>query len=209
MGGTFINYFNRFGRQWQVYVQAEGEYRTDVNNLGEFYVRNAQNEMVPLSTVTRIERRAGPEFTMRYNLYRCAQINAAVAPGYTSDQAMKALEEVFANSMPPEMGYDYLGMSFQEKQTQQGVPPAAIFGFSLLFVFLDLSGVVRKLVAPIQRAAQYTDCCFRSIWPALFAAVNQRAVSAFLSRPDRKQRLCPNRLGYDHWTRCQERHFDR
>src|SRR5258708_31786650 len=97
MGGTFINYFNRFGRQWQVYVQAEGEYRTDAKNLGEFYVRNGQNEMVSLNTVTRIERRSGPEFTMRFKFYSCAQINVAVAPGYTSNQAMAALEEAFAN----------------------------------------------------------------------------------------------------------------
>jgi hydrophobic/amphiphilic exporter-1 (mainly G- bacteria), HAE1 family len=88
MGGTFVNYFNRFGRQWQVYVQAEGEYRTDANNLGEFYVRNGQNDMVPLSTLIRIERRTGPEFTTRYNLYSSAHINAAIAPGYTSDQAI-------------------------------------------------------------------------------------------------------------------------
>src|SRR5260221_14339456 len=148
MGGTFINYFNRFGRQWQVYVQAEGEYRTDAKNLGEFYVRNGQNEMVPLSTVTRIERRSGPEFTMRYNLYSCAQINVAVAPGYTSNQAMAALEEVFANTMPPEMGYDYLGSPFQRKQTQQGVPAVAIFGFSLLFVFLILAALYESWSLP-------------------------------------------------------------
>jgi HAE1 family hydrophobic/amphiphilic exporter-1 len=148
MGGTFINYFNRFGRQWQVYVQAEGAYRTDAGNLGEFYVRNSQNGMVPLSTLTRIERRSGPEFTMRYNLYSSAQINAAITPGYTSDQAMKALEEVFAQTMPPEMGYDYLGMSFQEKQTQQGVPAAAIFGFSLLFVFLILAALYESWSLP-------------------------------------------------------------
>ena len=148
MGGTFINYFNRFGRQWQVYVQAEGKYRTDAQNLGEFYVRNSQNEMVPLSTVTRLERRSGPEFTMRYNLYNSAQINAAIASGYTSDQAMKALEEVFAQTMPPEMGYDYMGMSFQEKQTQQGVPAVAIFGFSLLFVFLILAALYESWSLP-------------------------------------------------------------
>jgi hydrophobic/amphiphilic exporter-1 (mainly G- bacteria), HAE1 family len=148
MGGTFINYFNRFGRQWQVYVQAEGEYRTEATNLGEFYVRNAQNEMVPLSTLARIERRSGPEFTMRYNLYSSAQINAAIAPGYTSDQAMKALEAVFAQTMPPDMGYDYLGMSFQEKQTQQGVPAVAIFGFSLLFVFLILAALYESWSLP-------------------------------------------------------------
>src|SRR5258708_16330763 len=148
MGGTFINYFNRFGRQWQVYVQAEGGCRREGKKLGEFYVGKGQNEMVPLSTVTRIERRSGPEFTMRYNLYSCAQINVAVAPGYTSNQAMAALEEVFANTMPPEMGYDYLGMSFQEKQTQQGVPAVAIFGFSLWLVFLSITALYDSLSLP-------------------------------------------------------------
>jgi hydrophobic/amphiphilic exporter-1 (mainly G- bacteria), HAE1 family len=85
---------------------------------------------------------------MRYNLYSSAQINAAIAPGYTSDQAMKTLEEVFAQTMPPEMGYDYLGMSFQEKQTQQGLPAAAIFGFSLLFVFLILAALYESWSLP-------------------------------------------------------------
>src|SRR6516165_8852119 len=148
MGGSFINYFNRFGRQWQVYLQAEGQYRTNSDNLGQFYVRNANNDMVPLSAFARIERRVGPEFTMRYNLYPCAQINATPAAGYTSDQAMKALEQVFAQTMPPEMGYDYLGMSFQQKQAQRGVAPAAIFSFSLLFVFLILAALYESWSLP-------------------------------------------------------------
>jgi HAE1 family hydrophobic/amphiphilic exporter-1 len=148
MGGCFINYFNRFGREWQVYVQAEGAYRRDFDNLGNFYVRNANGQMVPLSSLTRIERRTGPEFTMRYNLYSGAQINATPASGYTSDQVMRALEEVFAATMPPGMGYDYLGMSFQEKQARQGVPPAAIFGFSLLFVFLILAALYESWSLP-------------------------------------------------------------
>ncbi len=105
--------------------------------------------MVPLSTLTRIEPRPGPEFTMRYNLYRCAQINGAAAPGYSSNQAMAALEEVFAETMPPEMGYDYLGLSFQEKKAQQGVPPAAIFGLSLLFVFLILAALYESWTLPL------------------------------------------------------------
>jgi hydrophobic/amphiphilic exporter-1 (mainly G- bacteria), HAE1 family len=148
MGGSFINYFNRFGRDWQVYAQAEGDYRQDFDNLGKFYVRNASNQMVPLSSLTRIERRTGPEFTMRYNLYSCAQINATPSTGYTSDQVTKALEVVFSKTMPPGMGYDYLGMSFQEKQAQQGVPPAAIFGFSLLFVFLILAALYESWSLP-------------------------------------------------------------
>jgi hydrophobic/amphiphilic exporter-1 (mainly G- bacteria), HAE1 family len=139
MGGALINYFNQFGRQWQVQVQAEGQYRTRADDLGQFYVTNAQGGSVPLSTITRTESRSGPEFTMRYNQYRAAQINGGAAPGYSSGQATQALEEVFAQTMPPEMGFDYLGMSFQEKQASDGVSPVVIFGLSGLFVFLILA----------------------------------------------------------------------
>src|SRR5947208_7074153 len=96
MGGFLVNYFNRFGRQWQVFVQAEGDYRTRAENLGLFYVRNNGGEPVPLSALTIVKPLSGPEFTMRYNLYRSAQINGSAAPGYSSGQAMRALEEVFA-----------------------------------------------------------------------------------------------------------------
>jgi HAE1 family hydrophobic/amphiphilic exporter-1 len=139
MGAYFVNYFNRFGRQWQVYVQAEGEYRTQAEQLGQFYVRNSKGETVPLSALTSFEQRSGPEFTMRYNLFRSAQINASAASGYSSLQAMKALEEVFKKVMPQGMGYDYIGMSYQEKKASEGVPISVIFGMSLLFVFLILA----------------------------------------------------------------------
>jgi HAE1 family hydrophobic/amphiphilic exporter-1 len=139
MGGYFINYFNRFGRQWQVYVQAEGEFRTQADQLGQFYVRNAAGNTVPLSTLTSIKQSSGPEFTMRYNLYRSAQLNIVPAPGFSSAQAMRALEGLFAQSMPREMGFDYLGMSFQEKKAMEGVPISVIFGLSMLFVFLILA----------------------------------------------------------------------
>jgi HAE1 family hydrophobic/amphiphilic exporter-1 len=148
MGGYFIDYFNRFGRQWQVYIQAEGEYRTRAENLGLFYVRNHDGESVPLAAMTSAKSISGPEFTMRYNLYRSAQLNGAAAPGFSSAQAMKALEEVFAETMPSEMGYDYLGISFQEKKAQQGVPPAAIFGLSFLFVFLILAVLYESWTLP-------------------------------------------------------------
>ena len=139
MGGTFVNYFNRFGRQWQVYVQAEGDYRNEAQNLGQFYVLNNASNMVPLAAVTSTTNIMGPEFTMRYNLHESAQINASTKPGVSSAQAMKALEEVFAQTMPAGMGYDYLGMSFQEQKAQQGISPMIIFGFSLLCVFLILA----------------------------------------------------------------------
>jgi HAE1 family hydrophobic/amphiphilic exporter-1 len=149
MGGYFVNYFNRFGRQWQVYVQAEGEYRNKAEKVGQFYVQNEKGDPVPLSTVTTIESRLGPEFTMRYNLYRSAQINAIAKPGYSSAQAMKALEEVFAQTMPREMGLDYMGMSFQEKKAQEGIPIAVIFGFSLLCVFLILAALYESWSLPV------------------------------------------------------------
>jgi hydrophobic/amphiphilic exporter-1 (mainly G- bacteria), HAE1 family len=148
MGGLFINYFNRFGRQWQVYIEAEDDYRATLDDLGQFYVRNNAGEMVPLSSLTKFESRPGPEFTMRYNLYRSAQIIGGAAPGYSSAQAMHALEETFAQTMPPEMGYDYMGMSFQEKKAQQGIPPSLVFGISVLFVFLILAALYESWSLP-------------------------------------------------------------
>jgi len=148
MGGLFINYFNRFGRQWQVYIEAEGDYRTRPENVGQFYVRNGDGEMVPLSALTRFESRNGPEFTLRFNEYRSAQLNGSAAPGYSTDQAMKALEETFAQTMPAQMGFDYSGISFQEKKAQEGVSSGVIFGFSLLFVFLILAALYESWTLP-------------------------------------------------------------
>jgi HAE1 family hydrophobic/amphiphilic exporter-1 len=149
MGGYFINYFNRFGRQWQVYIEAEGEYRAKAENVGQFYVRNTKGDNVPLSTLTTVKSRMGPEFTMRFNEYRSAQINGSAAPGYSSNQATAALEDVFKQTMPHEMGFDYLAMSFQEQKAREGVPPAVIFGLSLLFVFLILSALYESWSLPL------------------------------------------------------------
>jgi hydrophobe/amphiphile efflux-1 (HAE1) family protein len=148
MGGYFINYFNRFGRQWQVYIEAEAEDRAKAENVGQFYVRNNKGENVPLSTLTTVKPRLGPEFILRFNEYRSAQINGSAAPGYSADQATAALEEVFKQTMPREMGFDYSGISFQEQKARQGVPPAAIFGLSLLFVFLILAALYESWTLP-------------------------------------------------------------
>ncbi|HEX5064519.1 MAG TPA: multidrug efflux RND transporter permease subunit [Myxococcota bacterium] len=139
MGGYFVNYFNRFGRTWQVYVQAEGEFRTRADDVGQFRVLNKEGDPVPLSALVTMKPLTGPEFTMRFNQYRAAQINVSANPGFSSAQVMRALEQVFADTMPAGMGYDYNGMSFQEKVAQQGVPASVIFGLSLLVVFLILS----------------------------------------------------------------------
>jgi HAE1 family hydrophobic/amphiphilic exporter-1 len=148
MGGYFINYFNRFGRQWQVYIEAEGEDRAKAENVGQFYVRNNQQQNVPLSTLVNVKPRLGPEFLLRFNEYRSAQINGSAAPGYSADQATAAMEEVFHQTMPPEMGFDYSGISFLEQKAREGVPAAAIFGLSLLFVFLVLAALYESWSLP-------------------------------------------------------------
>ena len=148
MGGVMVNFFNRFGRVWQVYVQAEGEFRTQANNVGQFFVRNGDGDMVPLSALVKMEQFHGPEFTMRYNEYRSAQILVGAATGYSSGQVMKALEDVFAKTMPAGMGFDYMGMSFQEKVAAEGVSASVIFGFSLLFEFLILAAQYESWALP-------------------------------------------------------------
>ncbi|HLK62444.1 MAG TPA: multidrug efflux RND transporter permease subunit [Bryobacteraceae bacterium] len=149
MGGTFVNYFNRFGRQWRVFVQAEGEQRSRSENIDQFYIRNPHGGMVPLSALTTVKRIYGPEFTQRYNLYRCAQIFGSAAPGFSSGQAMDALEQVFQQTMPREMGFDYSGMSFQEQVARKGLSPLVIFGMSLVFVFLILAALYESWTLPM------------------------------------------------------------
>jgi HAE1 family hydrophobic/amphiphilic exporter-1 len=148
MGGLFINYFNDFGRTWQVYVESEAPYRSDTDNLGQFYVRNSQGAAVPLTALANFQKRSGPEFTLRYNEYRSAQINGSAAPGYSSDQATAALEEVFHQTMPSQMGFDYMGMSYQEQKAREGISSWLIFGFSFVFVFLVLAALYESWSLP-------------------------------------------------------------
>jgi hydrophobic/amphiphilic exporter-1 (mainly G- bacteria), HAE1 family len=148
MGGQFVNYFNQFGRAWQVYVEAEAPYRSNLDNVSQFYVRNNRGEMVPLSALTRFESRYGPEFKLRFNEYSAAQIIGSSAPGYSSEQATAALEEVFHQTMPSEMGFDYMGMSRQEQKAREGVPSWVIFAMSFLFVFLILAALYESWSLP-------------------------------------------------------------
>jgi len=139
LGGVPVNYINRFGLQLYTYIQADGASRVDPRNASLFYVRNKQGEAVPLSSILKTQPIQGPEFTMRFNMYNCAQININAAPGVSSGQVMKALEETFKQTMPSGMGFDYYGMSFEEKLASEGISPVAIFALSLLFVFLILA----------------------------------------------------------------------
>ncbi|MGE9289977.1 MAG: efflux RND transporter permease subunit, partial [Puniceicoccales bacterium] len=148
MGGAFVNYFNRFGRQWQVYVQAEGAFRTDVSNMNLFYVRNNEGEPVPLNVFTKSEKTQGPEYIRHYDIYRSTQINVTAASGHSSGDAMAALEEVFHETMDSSMGFSYSGMSYEEKKAAEGVSPVAVFALSLTFVFLILAALYESWSLP-------------------------------------------------------------
>ncbi len=148
MGGYLVNYFNRFGRQWQTYVEAEGTSRTNIGNINQFYVRSANGSQVPLGSLVHVKQITGPEFIYRFNEFNAAQINITGAPGYSSGQVRKALEDVFHQTMPAGAGFDYSGMSFQEQQAEKGVPSWAVFGLSFLFVFLILAALYESWTLP-------------------------------------------------------------
>jgi HAE1 family hydrophobic/amphiphilic exporter-1 len=146
LGGSYINDFTRFGRQWRVFLQAESAYRTSADDVGKFYVRNAKGDMVPLSSFVRVRSTVGPEYTVRFNLYRAVEIQGIQAPGYSSGQALSALEEVAAQTLPPEMGYSWNGLSYQEKVASGGT--ARVLGLSLVFVFLILAALYESWSLP-------------------------------------------------------------
>src|SRR6266498_462082 len=146
LGGLFLNQFNRFGRQWRVFLQAEGEERLSDRNIEQYYVRNNDGNMVPLSSLVTTRRISGPEYTNRVNVYRAAQIIGSAAPGYSSGQAMAALEEVAKQTLPPEIGYDWSDLSYQERQASGTT--TRVFGLSLVFVFLILAALYESWSLP-------------------------------------------------------------
>jgi HAE1 family hydrophobic/amphiphilic exporter-1 len=146
LGGTFINQFNRFGRQWRVYLQGEGVERTRPEDIGKFYVRNNDGNMVPLSAITTIRNTTGPEYTQRFNLFRAAQVTGAAAPGYSSGQALDAIEEVARQTLPREMGFDWSDLSYQEKKASGTA--GRVFILSIIFVFLILAALYESWSLP-------------------------------------------------------------
>ncbi|HTQ79147.1 MAG TPA: efflux RND transporter permease subunit, partial [Thermoanaerobaculia bacterium] len=146
LGGTFVNQFNRFGRQWRVYLQGEGEARTKPEDIGQYYVRNNDGNMVPLSAITTLRRTAGPEYTQRFNLFRAAQVTGAAAPGYSSGQALAALEQVARETLPREMSFDWSDLAYQEKKAEGTT--GRVFVLSLIFVFLILAALYESWTLP-------------------------------------------------------------
>ncbi|HEX7125560.1 MAG TPA: multidrug efflux RND transporter permease subunit [Thermodesulfobacteriota bacterium] len=146
LGGVRINDFTRFGRTYDVVMQAEGRYRRDVRDIQSFFVRNADGQMVPLTTLVTPVRESGPIVMTRYNAYRAAEITGTAAPGYSSGQAMQAMEEVAASVLPSGFGYEWSGLSLQEQQSAGQAP--VVFGLALLFVFLFLAALYESWAVP-------------------------------------------------------------
>ena len=146
LGGSYVNDFNRFGRLYRVYVQADAAQRLKAEDIGKIHVRSkSTNEMVPLSTLVTIRDISGSELTTRFNLQRSVEIQGSPAPGFTSGQALAALEQVFAETMPSEMGFAYSSMSYQEKVA----PPAApTFIMAIVCVFLLLAALYESWRLP-------------------------------------------------------------
>ena len=147
MGGSYVNDFTRFGRLYKTYIQAEPQYRNKESDIGNFFIKNNTGEMVPLSTLATIVPISGPEYTNRFNLFRSVEITGGPAPGYTSTQAMDALEEVASDVLPADMGYAWNAMSYQEKKASGSL--GIILTFSLIFVFLILSAQYESWSLPL------------------------------------------------------------
>jgi HAE1 family hydrophobic/amphiphilic exporter-1 len=146
LGGAFVNDFNRFGRLYRVYVQADAEARLKAEDIGRIYVRSkTTNSMVPLSTLVTIKSVPGTELTTRFNLLRSVEIQGAPARGYTSGQALAALEQVFAETMPKEMGFAYASLSYQETIAPAAAPT---FIMAIVCVFLLLAAMYESWRLP-------------------------------------------------------------
>jgi HAE1 family hydrophobic/amphiphilic exporter-1 len=179
MGGYLVNYFNRFGRQWQTYVEAEDNERSSIENIGRFYVKSANGSQVPLASLINVKQINGPEFILRFNEYNAVQISVVGAAGKSSGQVMKALEDTFHQSMPLGMGFDYVGMSYQEHKASLGLPAWVVFALSLLFVFLILAALYESwslpfsvlLSTPVAILGAYLALTFRGLENDVFATI--------------------------------------
>jgi hydrophobic/amphiphilic exporter-1 (mainly G- bacteria), HAE1 family len=145
LGGYYVNQFNRFGRVWKVFVEAEPQYRARAKDVGQFYVTNKAGTMVPLSTLVDMQRVFGPEYTTRFNEYRSIEIFASPAPGYSTGDAMNAITQVAQQVLPRDMGTAWNGISYQQSVAGGG---AGAFGLSILLVFLILAALYESWSLP-------------------------------------------------------------
>ena len=146
LGSAYVNDFNNFGRTWQVKVQADHPFRVDPENIRRLEVRDARGEMVPLGTLIDVEQTVGPQTILRYNLYPTASITGSAAPGFSSGQALNLMEQLAKEKLPTSMGFEWTGMSFQEKKV--GSEAIYIFALAIVLVFLVLSAQYESWTSP-------------------------------------------------------------
>lgn len=146
LGGLQVNDFNLFGRTYKVMVQAEQDFRKNPENIGDIYLRSGDGSMVPLSTLSEVSMMTGPDILQRFNMFRTAEISGANAPGYSSGDAIRAMEEVSASELPPGYGFQWTGVAYQEKEA--GGSQALIFGMAMIFVFLVLAAQYESWAVP-------------------------------------------------------------
>ncbi len=179
-GSSFVNYFNAFGQQWQVYIQAQGEDRTNLEKMDGFYVTNTTGERVPLSALVNMEEIEDTEFVMHHNIYNAAKLNVMPKPGFSTQQVMDALEEVFHETMDPtKIGFDYQDMSFQENKVRNSIGLGAIFMMSSIFAFLILVALYEKwtlpfavfLTVPIAVLGAYLGLYWKGMDMSLYAQI--------------------------------------
>ena len=146
LGSAYVNDFNKFGRTWQVKVQADHQFRVEPRNIRDLDVRNSTGEMVPIGTLVDVDRIVGPQTILRYNLYPAASITGQAASGYSSGQALNLMEQLADSKMPPSMGYEWTGMSFQEKKV--GSEAIMVFALAIVLVFLVLAAQYESWTNP-------------------------------------------------------------
>ena len=146
LGSAYVNDFNRFGRTWQVKIQADHRFRLEPEDIRRLEVRNAQGNMVPVGTLVAVERTLGPQTILRYNLYPSASITGQAAPGFSSGQALALMEQMADQKLPPSMGYEWTGMSYQEKKV--GSEAIVVFALALILVFLVLAAQYESWTSP-------------------------------------------------------------
>jgi hydrophobic/amphiphilic exporter-1 (mainly G- bacteria), HAE1 family len=146
LGAVYVNQFNRFGRQWRVFMSGEPTARASAEAIGQYYVRNNDGDMVPLSALVTIRHTAGPEYTTRFNLFRSAQITGSASAGHSSQQAMAALEAVAKQALPAQMSYSWADLSYQEQKAEG--TSGKTFALSLIFVFLILAALYESWSLP-------------------------------------------------------------
>ena len=146
MGSRYVNDFTVYGRNFHVVAQADTSFRADINNLSQYYVRNAVGTMVPLSTIVSYNLAESAPLITHFNLFRTAEINGSTKPGYSSGDAITALQEVAAQTLPEGYSFDWSGLSRQE--VQSGNTSTTIFALSIVFVFLFLAALYESWSVP-------------------------------------------------------------